>query len=262
MNLAQISIWRNFLGKVGAACCFLVFFALLDGLVARFREPANVFRMLPGESAEINGPLEAAIKDVSELRFEANSPQLKVSFEAGHKGYFLGGDMWRGRLIVSPQIPPGEYTLSVSIKGKTSPRPPPPYRIMVYPDTLTRLQSSKSLIQRYAGHSPWEVPVLLLPVILLTFASVFFLSQKTERLLEQMGQAEVYRVAKREGDYLVSFGLGTAHGVHLGSRLALFDESGQLVGTVEVEETSETDSSARVSTDREIRPGYIVCLDR
>ena len=57
-SLEQISRRRNFLGKVGACCCLLVFLALLDGLVARFREPPNMLKILPGESLEINGPLQ------------------------------------------------------------------------------------------------------------------------------------------------------------------------------------------------------------
>jgi len=48
----------------------------------------------------------------------------------------------------------------------------------------------------------------------------------------------------------------------VGSRLTLVNERGQTVGTVEVEEASLTDSTAIVRSDREIKPGYIDCLDR
>ncbi len=262
MNLAQVSRWRSLLGKLGAACCFLAFLALFDGLISRFREPLNIFKVLPGETVHINGPLEEAVQDIRQLTVQSSSDQLMLTLEAVHKGYFLGGDMWRGLLAISPQIRPGEYTLTVGLRGKVSPHPLPPYRIIVFPDFPSRQLSYKSLSGHYLGMSPWLIFVMLLPTVLAAFGGVFWLSQKREKLLAQLGQAEVYRVARVEEKGVISFGLGTAHGVQIGSRLALFDESGLRVGTVEVEETSETDSSARVSTDREIKPGYMVRLDR
>ncbi len=79
-----------------------------------------------------------------------------------------------------------------------------------------------------------------------------------EGLLAQQGQAEVYQVKKMEGGYLVGFGLGTAHGVQPGARLPLFNEEGQTLGTVEVKESSATDSLALIISDQEIRPGFTV----
>ena len=262
MNLAQVSKCQSLLGKLAAACFFLAFLVLFDGLISRFREPLNIFKVLPGETVHINGPLEEAVQDIRQLTVQSSSDQLVLTLEAVHKGYFLGGDMWRGLLAISPQIRPGEYTLTVGIRGKVSPHPLPPYRIIVFPDIPSRQLSYKFLSGHYLGVSPWLIFVMLLPTVLVAFGGVFWLSQKREKLLAQLGQAEVYRVARVEEKCVVTFGLGTAHGVHIGSRLALLDESGQTAGTAEVEETSETDSSARVNTDRKIKPGYIVRLDR
>jgi hypothetical protein len=235
--------------------------ALLDGLISQFREPSNILKVLPGSSVEINGPLYDEVQNVRELTYTSSSEQLSLDFEVAHKGYFLGGAMWRGRLAVSPQIPAGEYTLTVGIRGKAPPQPLPPYRIIVYPDPVSRQQSSKSLIRRYLGVSPWLVPPFFLPAILLAFGLVFYLSQKTEAFLAQQGKAEVYRVVKGEGGYIIRFGLGTAHGVQPGAHLTIFDDQGHTAGTVEVEEASKTDSQAVVKTDQVIKPGFIVSRD-
>ena len=262
MNLAQVSKWQSLLGKLAAACCLLAFLALFDGLISRFREPLNIFKVLPGETVYINGPLEEAVPDIQQLTVQSSSDQLVLTLEAVHKGYFLGGNMWRGLLAISPQIRPGEYTLTVGIRGKVSAHPLPPYRIIVFPDIPSRQLSYKSLSGHYLGVSPWLLFVMLLPTVLVAFCGVFWLSQKRGKLLAQLGQAEVYRVARVEEKCVVSFGLGTTHGVQMGSRLVLLDDSGQMVGTVEVEEVSETDSLGRVSPEGEIKPGYLVRLDR
>ena len=106
MDLYQISQKRSLLGKVGAALCGLLFLALLDGLIAQFRQPQNVFKVLPGESVEINGPLPWDVKGVEELAYSGDSEHLRLTFVTLHKGYFLGGDRWLGQLSVGRGILP------------------------------------------------------------------------------------------------------------------------------------------------------------
>jgi len=261
-SLDQISRRRNLLGKVGACCCLLLFLALLDGLVARFREPFNVLKVLPGTSLEINGPLQEEAQGVGDLTYTAGSPKLRVSFEAMHKGYFLGGDMWRGRLLVDPQTPPGEYPLTMGVKGKTPPKPLPPFQVIVFADALSLQDSDKSLLRRHWGLSPWGTAASFLPAILLCFGGVFLLSQKRERLLMAMGRAEIYRVASGEGGCVIGFGLGTDHGLQTGSRVRILDNQEHEVGTGEVQESTATDSLALVHSEQKIKPGYIVCRRR
>jgi hypothetical protein len=261
-TLDQISRWRTLLGKVGACFCLLLFLAVLDGLVARFQEPYNVLKVLPGESPEINGPLQEEADDVRDLTYAGSSQHLSVSFDAMHKGYFLGGDMWRGRVLVGSQAPPGEYTLTVGVKGKTPAKPLPPFRVVVFADPLSRQRSDKSLLRRHWGLSPWATAASFLPAILLCFGEVFYLSQKRERFLAGLGRAEIYRVASREGEYVIGFGLGTAQGLQPGSKIDIFNEQEQVVAAGEVEEATATDSLAVVPADREIKPGYLVSCRR
>ena len=66
----------------------------------------------------------------------------------------------------------------------------------------------------------------------------------------------------RQGEtrYEIAFGLGKRHGVAVDRRLALFDERGQFVGTVVVQNVSETDSLAIADFESEVMPGYIVSM--
>jgi hypothetical protein len=210
----------------------------------------------------MNGPLEDEVQDIRELRYTSDSPHLRLTFSAAHKGYFLGGDMWRGQLQVSPQAEPGEFHLTVGIMGKTPPKPFPPYRIMVFADPLSRQQSYKSFISHHTSLSPWAAAAGFLPAILLSFGGVYFLSQKRVDLLAGLGRAEIYRVAPREGECVIGFGLGTDQGLQPGSKVDIFNEIEQAVATGEVEEATATDSLAVVRSDREIKPGYVVSWRR
>ena len=55
-----------------------------------------------------------------------------------------------------------------------------------------------------------------------------------------------------DGGCEIHFGLGTAHGVGPGARVAIYNEAGQQVGTGTVEHLQPKDSVAQVMSDQEI----------
>lgn len=260
MELSHANRLRSLAGHIAAGLCLLIFLALLDGLIAKFREPFHVFYVLPGTVTEINGPLPENVKEISSLSYVSSSPHLKIEFETLHSGYFFGGNMWRGRLVVSPATPPGQYLLAIRLPEGISEKPPPPYRVVVFADAAGLRQSSRSLLLRHLGLSPWLVSVALAPFLLLILVAVFFCSRRIEKLLAQKGLAEIYKVARGEGFYLVAFGFGAEHGLALGQEFAILDPAGRWVGSGKVQELLPTDAIGRTWVEEPLRPGYLVSL--
>jgi hypothetical protein len=258
MELGQIDRRRDLASKIGAALCVIALLGLMDGLLVAFREPANLVKILPGMSVELNGELTDEAQDVEDLTFTGSSDQIKVTFEAIHKGYFLGGDMWRGRLAVSPGIAPGEYSLAVLPKRTISPRKAPAFRVIVFPDALSLQKSSTSIVRRWFGISAFWVSAGCLPGILLAFGAVFLLSGKRDGLLAAAGKAEIYQVRRGDEGYEIRFGLGTAHGMSPGTKIVIGNAAGNQVGTGTVELANETTSVALATTDQEIKVGDLV----
>ncbi|MDO9533369.1 MAG: hypothetical protein Q7O12_14750 [Deltaproteobacteria bacterium] len=258
MDLGQVTRWRDLASKIATALCVIALLGLVDGLLVAFREPADLVKVLPGASVEINGELTDEAHQVEDLTFTSDSDQLKVIFEAIHKGYFLGGDMWRGRLIVGPNISPGEYNLSVLPMRTVSPRKAPAFRILVFADALSLQKSSTSVIRRWFGISAFNVSAGCLPGILLAFGAVYLLSGKRDALLAASGQAEIYRVTKGDDGYEIRFSLGTAHGISPGARVAIHDAGGQPVGTATVEVCNRKVSVAQATSDQSIKVGDLV----
>ncbi len=258
MNLDQASSIRIIIGKACALFFLLAFLAVLDGIVAKFREPVNVFHVLPGEEAEINGPIPENIKTPQALTYTTDSPDLQVSFDAIHSGYFLGGNMWRGRLAVESNLAPGKY--AVTVKPKDYPKDKPGYdlRVVVYGDPLSRQAQFKSLIRSQTGASPYLVAAAFLPLIGITLGLVYLLSRRIEALQAEKGLAEIYYVSRKEGEYRLGFSLGTRQGVKPGDQVAILDPEGNPVGTARVEESSDQDSVGLTASEHDIRPGYLV----
>ena len=258
MDSGQVNRWRDLASKIATAFCVIALLAMIDGLLVHFREPANLVKVLAGASVQINGELTDEANHVQDLTFVSSSDQLTVTFEAIHKGYFLGGDMWRGRLIVGPGISPGEYSLAVLPKRTVSPRKAPAFRILVFSDGLSLQKSSTSLVRRWFGISAFVVAAGCLPGILLAFGAVFLLSGKREALLAATGQAEIYQVIRGDDGFEIRFGLGTAHGISPGARVAICNEAGQQVGTGTVEVCNRKVSVAQATSDQTIKAGYLV----
>jgi hypothetical protein len=166
--------------------------------------------------------------------------------------------MWRGRLTVSPGTQPGKYALAVGSQATLTSKPYMIYRVIVYPDQETRRQSSRSLVERYLGWSPWALALFFAAFLGLGFGGVYLLSQKMDKVLLEAGKAEIFRVARGEGWCNVAFGLGSRHGIQTGMQLAIINDQGQAIGEAEVLETTETDAVARVISGHDIRLGWLV----
>ena len=189
--------------------------------------------VLPGQVEPIDGPLAEKTK-VEELTYQSDSPDLKVSFDETHTGFWLGGQMWRGKLLVGRELKPGKYALLVKPKDPVSDRPPLVYRVNVYADKKAWRQSSKSYLIRYCDLSPWWVIAASFGSLILLGGFIFLISGRIDALMAQSGKAEVYQVSRAPNGYEIKFGLGTDHGVQPGSRLSLYDQDGRHLGRIEV----------------------------
>lgn len=261
MDLNQASFWRKSAGRTCALFCLLACFALLDGLIAKFREPVNVFHVLPGDVVDVNGPLPENIKRPEALTCDSDSPDLDLVFEAVHSGYFLGGNMWRGRLAVGRNSAPGKY--EVTVRPRDYPRDKPGFqiRVVVYADALSQRTSFRSFIKRQTGISPFLAAAAFLPLIGIILGGIFLLSSRIETLLARLGKAEIYKVSKGEGCCYVAFGLGRDHGINPGDEVKILDPEGKLLGKAEVQEVSAKDAVALARMDPELAPGCIASRD-
>lgn len=257
MDLSQASRYRSLAGTAGLIIGIFLLLAIVDVVIVRHRTEFNVMHVLPGQVEPIDGPLAEKTK-VGELSYESDSPDLKIVFDETHAGFWLGGQMWRGKLLVGRQIQPGKYTISVRPKDPLADKPPLVYRVNVYSDRNAWRQNSTSYCTRYANLSPWWVIIGSFGSLVLIGALIFLMSGRVDALMAKSGKAEVYRATRVPNGYLVGFGLGTDHGVHPGSRLTLYDQNGRHVGQIEVTEASARDAVGFGEFNQEIRAGFMI----
>ena len=258
MTLAGVTWWQRWVGRFGALCCALFVFAALDGLVSQFRQPVNQLDLLPGESASVNGNLPMEVKELQEILYVSDSSDVRIVFEAIHAGFWMGGNMWRGRVQLDPAIPAGTYPVFVELKGKPDERPLATFLVQVHASPENLRRSSKSLISRNLGVSPWVVSGGFFVLTAVAFGIVYVLTGRRDNLLAAEGRAEIYRVAKTDSCFEVAFGLGRDHGVTAGDTLRILGKNGTIIGTVRGKEGLDKDATGEVDLDCDVRPGSLV----
>jgi hypothetical protein len=260
MNLDSVNRWRSLAGKVAALCCVVFFLSVLDGVVSHFGQSPNDVRLLPGASAKVNGPARDNIREIEELEYITTSDLVSLSIEKVHTGFWMGGRMWRGVLTAGPNAEPGGYSVTVRSKDKPTEQPITLFHITIYRDPDALQNSAASVIERHSGFSPWYPAAWFFVLTALLFGTVYLLSTKREQLMRREGRADIYRITKNDDGYEVSFGLGTKHGLGVGSSLRLLDRDGLPVGTVVVKEVLENDAIAMTAPEYSVKPGYMVSL--
>jgi hypothetical protein len=258
MTLEQALQRRSLIGKAGACVCVLFVFAILDAVVAQVREPVNVFQVLPGAALQINGSLAEKLSGIEELTYTSSTDAIHITFETLYSGFWLGGYMWRALLTVDAHCAPGTHTVTVGLRNNPQHKPLASFQIHVHPDANHLRQTYKSIIQRTFNISPWWLVGALLPLIGLAFGAVFRLSQKISGLMAKRGEAEIYLVREVELGQEIAFGLGTQHGIQVGTPVTILNESGQPVGAAIVSKVAETDALAKVGLECDVKPGYLV----
>lgn len=258
MSLNRTSHWRDWAGRVGTLCCILLSLAVLDALVSRFREPLNQFSGLPGSRIPVNGPLAEKIENPRAMAFQTNSREIHLVFEDIQTGFWFGGYLWNGTLIIGPRIEPGRYSFVVKPANQPGNQGATRFEVEIFKDQAQLDRNSKSFFLSTLGVRPWRVLLFCIPLIGLSLGIVFFLSQKADRLLAEQGQAEVYQVRKGESGHEIYFGLGRQQGIHPGTRLSLYHKNGQDLGAIVAQEVFEGHSMARVDPGIPVEPGFMI----
>lgn len=261
MNLEQAAQGRVLSGKICTVVLALMFAVIMDGLIAILRQPVNLVTLLPGESKEISGPLRGEVKELGEPLVRETHGQIRLVFLETRKGFWLGGDMWRGMVSVDGSASPGDYPLIVHQAGDPSGKAISAYLVRILADEEARRRESKSMILRHGGISPWRVALFLLPLLLLGLLINYLLADRRDRLLVERSRAEIYHVVRGENCYTVTFGLGSAHGLQVGATITIMDEHEAPVFRGKAEKVFKKDAMMTVSPDCPVRIGYMVQVD-
>jgi hypothetical protein len=192
------------------------------------------------------------------MAVQTDTPEVSARLIESLQEYWFGMRLWRGQVEIGPNAAPGTY--SVRVVGRKDQRlfDDNIFRIIVYANRDAYLADSKSLILRTTGVSPWTVTLTLLVCVFIGCLWLYGISREKERLMAEVGEAEVYHVRRETNAVYIYFGLGRRNGIVKGAKLVSSDPRTRKTEEAVVEDVSDTDCIARLSPLSGAHPGYIV----
>ncbi|MEJ5301767.1 MAG: hypothetical protein WHS38_12345 [Thermodesulforhabdaceae bacterium] len=253
---------RKKLGIMCAICCLVFLIALVDGLLARFRQNPHEFHVLPGAQISVIGPLPPDIQDLEKLKLTIIPEKaIRVTLLGTKTGYWLGGTLWQGVIEILPEASQGKYIVKVTAPAPHDKKPLREFTIFVHSGQKDLQKVSLSMFRRYMGINPWIVSCGALGTALFLGGTLFLLSSRIDRLLRLEGFGEIYRVIfDHEGrKTYVFFGLGKKDGISEEDILEVFNTDGKKVGRIEAKDVYEGDSIGLWKEgDILPKPGFLV----
>ncbi len=258
MKLESVSLWIKWIGRLAALLGVVALLVVADGFMDGADRAAKIFSGYPGMSQPISGKSSKRIKSIQQLSYTTSSKEITLRFAKAESSVWHNA--WWGTLEIGRSVEPGDHTLSVRCEAEIPEKRITEYKISVYKDISTYESHLRSYIRRHLGVTPWWIFLGILPLFGLCFLVVYRLSGQKALLMAASGHTEIYRLKRSGEDWLLSFGLGSEHGVKQGDIVPIYAPDGTSVGTAKVQDVFPTHSVAIAHGWQKIKSDYEVRL--
>ena len=258
MELQRLSLLIKVIGRLAALLGILALLVVVDAFMDGAEQSGRVFSGYPGMSQPISGQSSKRIKSVQQLFYATSSKGIELRFTGAESSVWQ--NVWYGTLEIFPSVEQGDHTLSVTCLAEIPEKRITEYKIRIYKDISIYESHIKSYIRRYWGVSPWIIFLGILPFFGLCFVLVYYLSGRKALLMAASGRTEIFKLKQSGEDWLISFGLGSKHGVKQGDKLSIYSPDGTMTGTGKVKDIFLTRSVAVAPRWQKIKPGYEIRL--
>lgn len=249
---------RGLLGWLATACCLCAGLGLADSFLDSIHTGPNTFTILAGGTANLSGPLPPEASGASDMRPTIDRPGLTVDITTQAQGFWLGNRMWLALVRADPDAATGAATVTLRGPQDDAASPAQIFTLLVFPDQAALNAASHSHIRRLFGIAPLTAAAGGAIAAVLVGCGVFLTSRRLEAIWKGEGKAVVYMTKKTPDGLLISFGLGTEHGLTTGASVAVHDESGLPVAVASVVRCSGADAAALVTGGGNVALGNIV----
>ncbi|MDO9566037.1 MAG: hypothetical protein Q7J15_04785 [Candidatus Desulfaltia sp.] len=258
MKLQRLSLWIKIIGRLAAFLGVVAFVTAIDAFIDGAERSVNTYPGYPAMNQPISGKSSKPIESTEKLSYTISANDIVLHFTGAESSVWHHA--WSGALKIGSSIEPGEYALFVSCGAEIPEKRITQYKIVVYKDFLTYKDHIKSYVRRYLGVCPWWIFLGILPFFGLCFGIVYYLSGQKEAIMATSGRSEISKLKLSEENWLISFGLGSKHGIKENDIVSVYTPDGTKIGTVKVKEVFSDISTATAPKWQKIKPDYEIRL--
>ncbi len=258
MGYESLALRRKIAGRVGAVILCLSLALAIDGMIAGGRQDPRAVDSLPGQSLPLDDVMPRGAEKLTDLRIAASDPRVAPRLNGTDSGFWLGGVLWRARLEIPADTPPGLYTFEMLHANGTRTSPRQLFRIAVYGNESELRAASLSLSTRLLGLPAYGLAAALLPLALLPMAASYLLSRRIALALRERGLAEIFRAMASPEGQRVFFALPPGAQPPQDTLITVRDEEDTRdLGQARIVTCARGDAEAVMLDGANVRPGTL-----
>lgn len=255
-------LWQKRTGVVAMIVLVAALLALGDALVGGLRGGHAPIELTPGARYLISGPLPPRTEAIKDLVIDGQPEDDSVRLipETLFSGYWFGGSMWRGAVMVAPHAQEGNYVFRVKDPFGEKQNPALVFNIRIWPDQTTLNANSPSRLTRMTGYSPFVIASVLALMGLVTMAANFLCGRLWARHLHAHHCGEIYKLRQTQQGTEVTCDLHCDEMVQPGVAGTIYHPSGERLCMGRVASCDKGEVMLLVDQPNTVRLGDVACV--
>lgn len=256
------ALWQKRTGVVAMMLLVAALLSLADALVGGFRGERGSIPLIPGSRFLISGPLPPRTEAIKDFVIEGQPEDGSVRLvpETLFAGYWFGGSMWRGAIVVDAQAQEGRYVISVKDAYGEKQNPALVFNVRLWPDEATRNANSPSRLTRLTGKSPFVIAFALALGGMVAIGVHFVCGRLWARHLHAHHCGEIYKLRQTDRGTEVTCELRCGGMVRPGMEGAIYTAAGELVSAGTVASCLKGEVLMLVRSPNRVRLGDVACV--
>lgn len=259
---AGLVLWQKRAGILAMVLLVGALLSLADALVGGLKGSQSAIELIPDSHFLISGPMPPRTETIKDFVIDGQPVDGSVRLvpEAIFSGYWFGGAMWRGAIVVGPEAREGDHILSVKDAYGEKQNPTLVFKVRIWSDQAALNAHSPSRLTRMTGHSPYLFAVGLVLFGLVTGGANFLLGWLWSRHLAVHNCGEIYKLKRTEQGTEITCELRCGEAVRPGMEGSIYRPSGELLCSARVATCEKGEVVMQVSKPELVRLGDVACI--
>lgn len=259
---ARFALWQKRAGVLAMVLLVGALASLVDALIGGLGGTRGLIELIPDSRYAISGPMPARTEFIKDFIIEGEPVDGSVRLvpEKVFTGYWLGGSMWRGHIVVDPFAREGQHVITVKDRSGEKQNPTLVFTVKVWPDEASLNAHSPSFLTRKTGRNPYFFVIALVICGGLAAGANFILGRLWARHLAVHHCGEIFKLRRTHLGTEITFEFHGSGLLRPGMRGDIYRSSGQHLSTATISRFDHGEVVMLVNEPEHVRLGDVACI--
>jgi hypothetical protein len=256
------ALWQKRFGMLAMVLLAAALLSLADALIGGIRGGSGPIALTPGVQYAISGPLPPRTESIKQfvITGQPEDSSVRLVPETIYSGYWFGGSMWRGHIVVDSSAQEGDHVISVKDSYGEKQNPTLVFTVRIWPDQATLNANSPSRLIRWTGTNPFLVAFFLTLAGMVAGAANFVFGRLWARQLQTHHCGEIFRLRTAEIGTEATCELRSDDAIQPGMDGTIYRPSGERICTARVTGYENGEVLLLINQPGCVRLGDVACV--